>query len=273
MCNHGAMSSKLAVSFFTALAVVALALTPAGAHTSADLVAVPAGSEASLKLKPGHGCSGSPTVEVAIRAPFEGAVAGDVDGWTATSTADGEGNTVLEWTGGLLPADETGEFTVNFTAPDSVGVLLTFPSVQTCENGEELAWINGDPESDFPAPRLLILPAGSEPAASIDDVPADAPGRDQLVAVVDVDGGDTTVTTEDATESSAPAETTTTSSAEETDSTSDDADADDVAAPTETNDGSDDSEDSNTLILVAAVLAAVAVGAGVVVAMRRRPTT
>ena len=66
-------------------------------------------------------------------------------------------------------------------------MLLTFPAIQVCENGEELAWISGDPADEYPAPRVLVLPPGSEPAATLDDVPLDAPGRDQLVAVVDVD--------------------------------------------------------------------------------------
>jgi Domain of unkown function (DUF1775) len=123
------------------------------------------------------------------------AVAEDVDGWQATSTPDGDGKTVLEWSGGSLATDRPGAFPVEFISPDTVGDLLTFPAVQRCENGEELAWISGDPAAEFPAPRLLILAPGSEPAATIDDVPLDAPGRDQLVAIVDVDNPATSVTT------------------------------------------------------------------------------
>ena len=167
----------------------------ASAHTEPDHVAVPAGAEATVSLKPAHGCGESPTVAVSIRAPVAGAEAGVVDGWTATATPDDEGRTVLEWTGGTLPADEEGAFPVTFTAPETVGELLTFPSIQRCENGEELAWISGDPADEFPAPRVLVLPPGSAPAATIDDVPADAPGREQLTAVVDIDNPDATTTT------------------------------------------------------------------------------
>lgn len=170
------------------LAFLGLPSIAASAHTDTDLVGVPAGSSANVALQPTHGCSGSPTVEVAIRAPVEGATAVDIDGWTSIAEADGQGNTVLRWTGGSLPPDQTGAFTVSFTAPDTPGELLTFPSVQTCENGEDLAWIDGNPNGDFPAPRLLVLPAGTPAAESIDDVPLDAPGRDLLVEVVDVDG-------------------------------------------------------------------------------------
>jgi uncharacterized protein YcnI len=164
------------------------------AHTEVDLVAVPAGSDATVTLRPTHGCDGRPTVEVAIRAPVPAATAGEVDGWTATATSDGAGRTVLTWTGGSLPATATGAFPVTFTAPDTPGALLTFPAVQRCDDGAELAWISGDPGADNPAPRLLILPAGSDPAATIDDVAPDAPGRDQLVAIVDVDNPNATTT-------------------------------------------------------------------------------
>lgn len=174
-----------------ALTIVALVMgvalagaAPADAHTDSDLLAVPAGEEAVVKLKPTHGCAGSPTVEVAIRVPVAGARAVDVPGWTSTATADGEGRTVVEWKGGSLPSDEIGSFPVEFLAPDRTGELLLFPSVQVCENGDERSWIGGDPADEYPAPRLLVLPAGSAAATSIDDVPADAPGRAKLEAVV-----------------------------------------------------------------------------------------
>lgn len=219
-------------------ALVGLLASPVAAHTESDVVAVPAGEEATVKLKPTHGCDGSPTIAVAIEAPVEGATAQDVEGWTATATADGEGSTVLEWTGGSLPADQTGEFPVDFVAPDAPGELLTFPSIQTCDNGEELSWIDGDPNADFPAPRILILPAGSEPAPTIDDVPADAPGRGQLVQIIDIDNSEEAETT---TTEAAPAETT----------------APEVPETTVADDAADDSEDedSNTVLWIALAVA------------------
>jgi uncharacterized protein YcnI len=176
--------------FFAGLVLIAtgaLATAPVGAHTESDAVAVPAMGEATVTFRPTHGCAGSPTIEVSVRAPVEGATAGPVEGWQEAARPDGQGNTILEWTGGVLPADRTGAFPITFTAPDAVGDLLTFPAVQFCEGDGELAWIDGDPEGEYPAPRLLVLPAGGEPAATIDDVPVDAPGRDQLSEIVDVD--------------------------------------------------------------------------------------
>lgn len=75
-----------------------------------------------------------------------------------------------------------------------------------CQNGEELAWISGDSESDYPAPRILVLPEDHPPAATIDEVAADAPGRDQLTEMVDTDHPAATTTT---TTTTLPAETTT----------------------------------------------------------------
>lgn len=256
---------KRRLSLAAAIAILGATMAPGAAiaHTESDLVAVPAGAEATLELKPTHGCGGSPTVAVAIRAPLEGATAVAVAGWTATATADGQGNTVLEWSGGSLPADQTGEFPVTFTAPDTPGELLIFPSIQTCENGQELSWISGDPEADYPAPRLLVLPAGSDPATSIDEVPADAPGRDQLVEIVDVDGpgASTTTTPEDEAGTSTTASPATTSAP---DPSSDDT----PVAPADDVDDTDD-DSSNLPLVVGGVIVLAGVVIGIIVAVRR----
>lgn len=227
----------------------------AAAHTETDVVAVPAGSQATVTLRPTHGCGDSPTVEVSVRAPVSGATATAVAGWSAGATADGQGNTVLTWSGGSLPPDQTGAFPVRFDAPNQVGRLLVFPAVQTCANGDELSWISGDPNDDFPAPRLLILAAGSPPAETIDDVPADAPGRDQLTAVIDLDAS-TTTTTEATTTSTTEATTTTTEAPTTTEATTTTM----PAAEQGTDEGSSGSG-GNTLLLVLAVGALVAAAA------------
>ena len=169
-----------------AVATIGLAIAPAVAsgHTEASAIAVPAGEEAAVAFAPEHGCGESPTIGIRIQAPVPDARAEAVEGWTATATPDGAGNTVLEWTGGLLPADQEGSFPVELLVPDAVGTLLAFPAIQRCENGEELAWIGTAPGDEYPAPQVLVLPPGSEPAATLDDVPADAPGRDLLVALL-----------------------------------------------------------------------------------------
>lgn len=171
-----------------AIALAPLTTSPVSAHTEPDVIAIAAGSEATVVLKPNHGCGDSPSTKVSTRVPVSGARGGDVEGWVVTAAEDDEGRTVIDWAGGSLPSDQTGAFPIEFTAPATPGTILSFPFVQECANGEDLAWIDGDPAGEYPAPRLLILPPGSEPATTIDEVPAGVPGRDQLVAILDVDG-------------------------------------------------------------------------------------
>lgn len=178
-------SARLVFAAAVAAAAVIAGGGTASAHTEGDYAAVPAGEQMTVHISPTHGCSGSPTTAVSVRVPAPDATPGEVEGFTATAEPDGD-RTVLRWSGGLVPADEHGSFPVTFTVPDQVGELLLFPTVQTCEVGE-VAWIDGDPDGEHPAVRMLVLAAGSQPAATIDDVPADAPGRDQLTAIVDVD--------------------------------------------------------------------------------------
>ena len=267
------------VAVLAGLATLAVA-APASAHTEPDLVAVPAGTESTVTLKPTHGCGESPTVVVRIRAPMEGATAGAVEGWTAAATPDGDGRTVLEWTGGALPADQDGAFPVTFLAPATPGELLTFPAIQVCENGEELAWISGDPQDEYPAPRVLVLPPGSEPAETIDDVPLDAPGRDQLVAVVDVDNPAATIVpappTTTAPVTTAPAPVTTAAASPATTiptptSTTEPTVSTPPSTVTETTATADDEGGSGAAVAVgAAAVATVAVGGGAIALARRR---
>lgn len=230
------------------------------AHTETDLVALPAGEAGTIVFRPTHGCGESGTVEVAVRAPVEGAAAGAVDGWESSAEPDGQGNTVLTWTGGMLATDAIGAFPVEFDVPDRVGELLIFPAVQVCENGEELAWIDGDPESSLPAPRILVLAAGSAPAASIDEVPPDAPGRDLLVEVVDVDNPSGTTTTTATTSPTTTVAETTTTTAETTTTTVAASDATDLQ----------DEDSGGGWVIPAAFVLGGLIGVGLAFARRRR---
>ena len=250
-----ALTSRAVAALLVASTALLVGAGPVAAHTEPDLVGIPAGDEVTLMLRPTHGCDDAATVEVSARVPVAGATADAVDGWTASAVPDDAGNTVVTWTGGVLPSDETGAFPTTFTTPDTVGELLTFPFVQTCEDGAELAWISGDPADDYPAPRVLVLAAGSAPAATIDDVPADAPGRSLLVEIVDVDGTEAPTTT--APDPTTGPETTTTES------------SDDVSEDT----GDADTGDADTGGLpVVAVLAGLALGGigGYLIVLRRR---
>ena len=270
----------LAVVGIAAIAVPSVA----SAHTDTDLVAVPAGEDATVTFRPQHGCGDSPTIAVSVRVPVPAAQGEDVDGWSVSTTQDEQGRTVVEWSGGNLPPDQAGAFPIEFVAPDNVGELLTFPAVQTCANGEELPWISGDPAAEFPAPRLLILPQGSAPAATVDDVAIDAPGRDQLTAVVDIDNPSST-TLPPAAESTVPASTEpattespttvlattavpTTEPASSAPVATDTGDTTFELDTTATNAGEDSS--TSTVWIVVGVIAFIAIAVGAILAARRR---
>ncbi len=247
---------RIVLGVAVAALVLGLVADRASAHAEPDVVAVPAGDVTQVTLKPTHGCGDSPTTEVATRVPVAGATPVDVPGWTAEASAEGDA-TVLEWRGGELPADQVGAFPIELTVPDRPGTLLTFPFVQTCADGTELAWIDGNPEGEYPAPRLLVLPVGSAAATSIGDVPADAPGRDQLVEVVDVDNPEATPTTTSAPTTTSPTSTTGSD-------TSAAADPDEAAVAGDGDDG------SSALPIVLGIGGVLVVVALVAVALRRR---
>jgi uncharacterized protein YcnI len=257
--------------------------TIAAAHTETDFVAVPAGSTATVTFEPEHGCGDSPTIDMKVQSPVAGATAVERDGWTAASTPNADGTTVLEWSGGSQPADEAGEFQVRFPVPDAVGTLLVFPAVQTCENGEQEAWIETGANAESPAPQLLVLAAGSAPAATLDDVPADAAGRDLLAAALEGDADDdaaggaapatSAVTTTGAAPSTTAAATTTAASPTTAAAT--------TAAPTTTAAATTTTETTTTASstgdggsstgwIIAIVIAAVVIVAAVLVVMLRR---
>jgi periplasmic copper chaperone A len=272
--------ARRAAGAAVALVAVIAPATMAAAHTETDFVAVPAGSTATVTFEPEHGCGDSPTIDMKVQAPVADATALELAGWTASATPNGEGNTVLEWSGGSQPAHEPGAFQVQFQVPQAVGTLLAFPAVQTCANGANEAWIDTEPGAESPAPQLLVLAAGSAPAASLDDIPAGTPGRDQLAALaesdVDDDTGAATASSSPAAATSAPTATTdaagTSAPATATATTPAATGAPaTTSAPTTTAAATSDSG-SSTGWIVGIVVAVVIVGAvaAVVLARRRR---
>ncbi len=282
-------SRHLVIAAAVGLVAVIAPVAVASAHTETDFVAVPAGSTAIVTFEPEHGCGDSPTIDMRVQSPVAGATAVERNGWTASSTPNADGTTVLEWTGGSQPADEAGAFQVRFPVPDAVGSVLVFPAVQGCENGEQEAWIETGPDAESPAPQLLVLPAGSAPAATLDDVPADAPGRDLLAAALsgeaddDDAGGAAPATTTTVPATTAPATTaapTTTSTAAATTTiaaatttagaTTTTSGPSTTAAVTTTTTSSGGGGSSTGWIIAAVIAAVVVIGAVVAVVLRRR---
>ena len=65
-----------------------------------------------------------------------------------------------------IPADGFDEFGISLRVPEDAqpGEEILFPAVQTYSSGEEVGWIDPDPEADAPAPRLVIVAPEEEEA-------------------------------------------------------------------------------------------------------------
>ena len=165
----------IALGAFLILAIPATA----PAHTLLRTAEAPAGSMYEAVLIIGHGCEGSPTVEVRVRIP-PGMVAVKPmpkPGWDLqvntgpypepVLTGDEsftEGVQEISWSGGSLPDAWYDDFIFRGRLPDAEpGTVIYFPVLQNCLEGEH-RWIEttGDGESDSPAPAVTISEAEAE---------------------------------------------------------------------------------------------------------------
>lgn len=148
------------VATVAALAVaLGLALAPmpvAGAHVGI-MSATTTGADTEVRFRFDHGCDGSPTTAMDIQLPT-GATTVDSDlptGWTLTG---GDGTATLS--GPPIPDDGDITFMLTITGHDT-SVQHLVPVLQQCPDGE-LAWIDADGASAYPAPVLTATT--SEPA-------------------------------------------------------------------------------------------------------------
>jgi periplasmic copper chaperone A len=149
------MRKRLFGVSFTALALVVGGAVASDAHVKTTPSKVASGATATVSFVIGHGCSGSPTTKVAIKAPATlTKVAGVAPkGWTATVSGQ-----VVTFSGSTLADKTKGLFGVSFVAPATAGVL-EFPTVQTCVKGEN-SWITPTPasgkEPKYPIPTVTV---------------------------------------------------------------------------------------------------------------------
>jgi uncharacterized protein YcnI len=145
---------------------------PAGAHVEPTATEVPAGSYATVAFTVQHGCESSPTVKLEFQIPDEldDVVPVDKPGWTTAVDAG-----VVTFEGGPLPTDEEAEFSVGFTVPETQGVQLTFPFIQTCEVGS-IDWIQTTSDAERPAPVVMVVaPDPNAPTAPAPSSTTSAP--------------------------------------------------------------------------------------------------
>lgn len=165
----------------TAAAAVLLLATPASAHVTVDPSTTAAGSYTVLTVAVPHGCEESSTTKVAIKIPepILSVTPTRNPFWDAATsiekldkpTEDAHGNAVTERVATVeytaktpLPHDQRDAFELSLQLPDAAGTTLTFPTVQTCEEGET-AWVEVPAEGgsaddlEHPAPAMTITAA------------------------------------------------------------------------------------------------------------------
>jgi uncharacterized protein len=168
------------------LAVVALLalalLVPAAAeaHVTLQPNEAPEGAYTVLDVRVPNETDSANTTEVAVQLPegFGDVSYQAVPGWQVKvvhdklkkpiETDDGpvtEGVSEVIFSGGKLPPGEFQDFPLSVQIPGKAGEELTFKAVQTYDNGEVVRWI-GAPETEHPAPQVLVTPPQEEGATA-----------------------------------------------------------------------------------------------------------
>jgi uncharacterized protein YcnI len=164
------MIRKLVPTAFLALALLAPAA--AGAHVTVQPNEAPEGAYTVLDVRVPNVTEDATTTKVAVQFPegFGDVSYQAVPGWhvevidqklkVPIQTDDGpvtEGVKEVIFSGGKLAPGQFQDFPLSVQIPGKAGEELTFKAVQTYDNGEAVRWI-GAPESEHPAPQVLVLP-------------------------------------------------------------------------------------------------------------------
>jgi uncharacterized protein YcnI len=180
------------------VAVASLAVPAlAGAHVTVQPKEVAAGGFTRLDVRVPNETDDAATNKVELKMPdgFASASYEPVPGWTVEvarekldqpiQTDDGEITeqvSTITWTAtdpsAAIPPGAFQDFGLSVGLPDSYqeGDVLTFPAVQTYDNGDVVRWI-GPPDADEPAPQVTLTAAEADhdaaPVAAAAVVPAD----------------------------------------------------------------------------------------------------
>jgi uncharacterized protein len=151
----------------------------ASAHVTVSPSTAEQGSYAVLTFRVPNERPSTATTKLQVKlpddTPFTFAAVQPVPGWSATVekaplatpiTSHGETVTeapsIITWSGGRIAPGEFQEFSIQVGPLPEVG-SLTFPTIQTYDDGEEVAWIQvaeaGQPEPERPAPELTLTDA------------------------------------------------------------------------------------------------------------------
>lgn len=177
----------------------------AQAHVTADAADTSAGAHTILTLSVPHGCDGSATTAVAISIPDEITTVTPTRhafSHVRTVTEDlpaprtsADGATITERTARVvytedtpLPDDQRDAFELSLQLPeDAAGTTLSFPTVQTCEDGKT-SWTQipaeGQSSDDLehPAPSITVTSTDASGADAMTTHSSDGPSTAPVIA-------------------------------------------------------------------------------------------
>jgi uncharacterized protein YcnI len=101
---------------------------------------------------------------------------------------------VVTWTaaGAPLADDQYMNFGISLKMPNLEGEQILFPTVQTCPDGSEEAWVDEDPESEHPAPMVELTAAEAGGHGEGEDMEA----SDTTTSVASENGDDVALETQ-----------------------------------------------------------------------------
>ena len=158
----------------------------ASAHVTTDPESAPKGaSDQTITFRVPNEMDNANTVKVRIQMPTDHPIAAvdpaTMPGWTVTvqtthlatpiQTDDGPKSDVpseVDWTGGTIPPGQFGQFTILAMGLPSDTDSLTFKTIQSYDNGQDVAWIETETPGGTPPPNpapVLTLTAAADAAA------------------------------------------------------------------------------------------------------------
>jgi len=181
-------------AFVLVAALALIAPVAAAAHVTLQPSEAPAGGFTRLDVRVPNESDSAATDLVEVQFPdgFEFVSYEPVAGWEAKVNSTGEQVSTVRWTAtDPSAAIEPGQFrdfglSVGLPEEYAEGESLTFPSIQRYDDGETVRWI-GEPDSDHPAPQVLLTAA--EPEHGSDTEHATEEAEPVAGAAEDDDGG------------------------------------------------------------------------------------
>ncbi len=181
-------------TFLSAVAAALVLTSVAAAHVTLNPQEWEAGGFARFAVRVPNESENADTIEVTVRFPQSiiSASFQPLPGWERSiemepldQPIEEEGEQITEhiasvtWTGGRIAPGEFEEFGVSFRVPETPGQELVFPAIQTYSDGEVVRWI-GPPDSEEPAPRVMITEPQPEEAQAAP--PASTPAQGSATA-------------------------------------------------------------------------------------------